>query len=353
MITRQTVVVVGAGASYELNLPLGTTLRQDIAALLNITFPDGYNQKSGDHSITQCLRSLAQERGHRGINDLLHKCWLIRDALPAAISIDNLLDAHRNDPDIALIGKLGIARAILNAERSSKLFREPNSGRSFPLNDVAGTWLLPMFQLLTEGVAKEDAHHIFDNVTFIVFNYDRCLQAFLHVALKAYYGFDDQKSGEIAGLAKIIHPYGRVGDLGANSSLAAVGFGAQDCNIRKVAEGIRTFSEGLMFDSHRAEIQNAISQSDQIVFLGFAFHPLNMEILSAKQDTNVTRIFGTTVGLSESAVRSIRSTICNSINKLPPTHELNEFSMGSLTEINLESRTASDFLFAHFRSLTE
>lgn len=352
MLSRSTVIVVGAGASYELDLPLGSTLRQDIADLLNITFPDGHSQKTGDHTITQCMREIMQERNERGINSLLYKCWLIRDALPAAISIDNLLDAHRNDPDIAFLGKLGIARAILNAERSSKLYREPHSDRPFPLNDVAGTWLLPMFQLLTEGVTKEDAVTIFDNVTFVVFNYDRCLQAFLTIALSAYYGFDEQQASAISSAAKIIHPYGRVGDFGASSSLSTVGFGASRYDLKKVAEGIRTFSEGLRFDRHRTEIQNAVAVADQIVFLGFAFHPLNMEILAVDEPSNISKVFGTTVGLSDAAVRSVKSIIGATLKKMPPKAEIDENSMLEFTEINLEHRNAGDFLLAHFRGLT-
>lgn len=352
MLTRKTVIVIGAGASHELGLPLGAGLRKDIANLLNIAFPDGYNQESGDLAITQCLRDIAKERSERDINGLLLKCWLIRDALPAAISIDNLLDAHRNDPDIGLIGKLGIAQAILNAERSSKLHKARETDRKSSLYSLTDTWLLPMFQLLTEGVVKEDAATIFDNVTFIVFNYDRCLQAFLAVALQAYYGFNQHQSVEIAGTAKIIHPYGRVGDFGASSSLATVGFGAKQYNLRKVAEGIRTFSEGLRFDRHRPEIQDAVAGADQIVFLGFAFHPLNMEILGVDQPSNISKVFGTTLGLSDAAVRSVKHIIRTTLKQMPPKDEVNPTNMPEFSEVNLEQRNAGDFLFAQFRGLT-
>lgn len=351
MLSRPTVVVVGAGASYELDLPLGVKLKDDIAAVLNITFPDGHSQKTGDYQITEFMREIARERNERSINDLLAKCWLIRDAMPASLSIDNLLDAHRNDADIGLLGKLAIAKAILNAERSSKLFQRQFSERAFPLSDVAGTWLLPMFQLLTEGVAKEDAGKIFDNVTFIVFNYDRCLEAFLPIALKAYYGFQDAEAAEIVGNATIIHPYGRVGDFGGNS-LATVPFGADRYNLRKVAEGIQTFSEGLRDASYREKIHDAMISADQIVFLGFAFHPLNMEILSVSAPSSVNKIFGTTVGLSDAAVRSIETEIYTALKKLPPTTVETENSYLELSEMNLENRSASDFLFAHFRGIS-
>jgi hypothetical protein len=352
LLSRRTIIVLGAGASFELGLPLGVTLKDDISSVLNITFPDGHNQKTGDYQITEFMRECARERNARSINDLLAKCWLIRDAMPASISIDNLLDAHRSDPDIAILGKLAIAKTILNAERSSKLFHNQLSGRPFPLSDVAGTWLLPMFQLLTEGVAKEDAGTIFDNVTFVVFNYDRCLEVFLAVALKAYYGFTDGEASEITKKATIIHPYGRVGEFGEGVSLATVAFGADRYNLRKVAEGIRTFSEGLRYDSYRDKIQDSVAEADQIVFLGFAFHPLNMEILSVTSPSSITKVFGTTVGLSDAAVRSVESDIYSALKKMPPTTVISEDSHLELSEMNLETRNASDFLFAHFRGIS-
>ncbi len=290
--------------------------------------------------------------GASNIKELRQKCSLIRDALPVAISIDNLLDAHSNDADVALIGKLGIANAILNAEGKSKLYQALENKEGSPLYSLADTWLLPMFQLLTEGVVKEQASTIFDNVTFIVFNYDRCLEVFLTIALKAYYGFDDQESSDIAATAKIIHPYGRAGELTASSSLATADFGARQCNLSDVAKSLRTFSEGLRYESHLPEIQNAVAVADQIVFLGFAFHPLNMEILAVDKPSNISKVFGTTLGLSDAAVRSVKHIIRTTLKKTPPVAEINPTNMREFSEVNLEQRNASDFLFAHFRGLT-
>lgn len=270
--------------------------------------------------------------------------------MPASISIDNLLDAHRNDPDIAVIGKLAIARAILQAEKKSKLFNSRNPSRGFSFQDVAGTWLIPLFQILTEGVSKEEAREIFRNVTFIVFNYDRCLEYFLPKALEVYYGFNSQDAMLIADTAQIIHPYGRVGELGEEHSLKTVEFGADYYDLINVARGIRTFSEGLLHESHGARIRKSISSSEQIIFLGFAYHPLNMEILSNSNPCFARKIFGTTVGLSDAAVRTIESDICAAINK-EYTPDVYNPRDEYLDEINLESKLCCDFLGAHFRGI--
>ncbi len=59
MISK-TVYVVGAGASFEANLPTGKELKEEIASLLNIKF-DFHTQMSGDHSIQQALREFTKE----------------------------------------------------------------------------------------------------------------------------------------------------------------------------------------------------------------------------------------------------------------------------------------------------
>ena len=57
LFTRPTVVVVGAGASFELGTSGWRRSQERIADLLNITFPDGYNQKSGDYQIKELVRA--------------------------------------------------------------------------------------------------------------------------------------------------------------------------------------------------------------------------------------------------------------------------------------------------------
>ncbi len=345
------MVVIGAGASFELGLPLGSNLRGQIADLVDIRY-DHYNQTSGDHQLGHHLLEIAQEASQRDINYLIHKCWLMRDALPAAISIDNLIDAHRNDQDFAEIGKMAIAKAILTAERKSKLYFDPNKGQRFTLSSVDGTFLIPIFQILTENLAREDVGQIFNNISFIVFNYDRCLEIFFPNALMAYYGLDRNEADKICENATIIHPYGRVGEFGRGQSLASAGFGAERVNIRQIAGGIRTFSEGIAEGDVDIEIKSAIENADQIVFLGFAFHPMNMDILRPKGTSRITEIYGTTHGLSDAAIRSVEAGLLHALGKrapndlLPPPENLH-----SLDELNLERRTASEFLQAHFRGI--
>jgi len=352
LFTRRTLFVVGAGASFELGLPLGDGLKKSIAGLLDIKFPDGWTQQTGDFQIAELLKEKARSEGRQDWNYLLSKCWLIRDALPGSLSIDNLLDAHRADPDIAFIGKLAIAKAIVTAERSSTLFTDHRSDRQLSFADVADSWLVPLFQLLSEGVSKEQAATIFDNVNFVVFNYDRCLERFLPLALRLYYGLGEHEVEEIVRKANIIHPYGRVGKPGAGQPFVGLSFGAERYDLRSVAEGINTFSEGVRHETYTEMLKTAIERAEQVVFLGFAFHPLNMELLKVpdKKMTSLSKVFGTTFDLSDSAVRRVDALLHYSFNKLKKPTKSNRGSI-YFDEINLESKTAAVFLREHFRGL--
>ena len=45
---KKTLTVVGAGASSQAKLPTGSELKRKIAKLLDLKFPNGYRQNSGD-----------------------------------------------------------------------------------------------------------------------------------------------------------------------------------------------------------------------------------------------------------------------------------------------------------------
>ncbi|HEU4550857.1 MAG TPA: hypothetical protein VFS01_14250, partial [Rhizomicrobium sp.] len=140
MINGKTVFIVGAGASEEAGLPIGSKLAQSIAGLLDIKFRHGYEQFSGSYQISAALRAFVNSAGSDDINPYLHAGRAIRDAAPLALSIDNFIDAHRGDKGIELCGKLAISQAILRAEQGSKLHFDQNKGQRLDTPHLADTW---------------------------------------------------------------------------------------------------------------------------------------------------------------------------------------------------------------------
>ena len=314
-----TTFIVGAGASKEVNLPTGYELKRDIASLLDIRF-DHWNQESGDHVITNALRHIVrQPDGRNGdINPYLHEAWHIRDALPLAISIDNFIDSQRENENIALCGKLAITRAILKAERNSLLYFEPARRESeLSYSSLEDTWYLPFFQLLTENCEKSDLVERFSAVTLIIFNYDRCIEHFIFNALKNYYRINDQEAAVVVSALNIYHPYGSVGKLPWQSGAVSIVFGENPSPEELLAssEKIRTFTEGT--DPEESEIlaiRQHMRKARRVVFLGFAFHRLNMQLISPNgrgEGQEPPRCFATTLGISDSDKGVIQNQIRN------------------------------------------
>ncbi|QRR36297.1 hypothetical protein JNX00_10730 [Hydrogenophaga sp. YM1] len=203
--------------------------------------------------------------------------------MPQAISIDNFIDSHRSDARLATCGKLAIARCILDAEASSALF--VNRQERFPKIDFArveSTWFNAFFQLLTENCQESELEDRMAKVAVITFNYDRCIEHYLHGALQNYYALKPDRAAEILANLHIFHPYGHVGLLPWQQPGGSIEYGAKVSGRTLVesANGIRTFTEGV--DPERSEVQAIramLREASRIAFLGFAFHRLNLALL--------------------------------------------------------------------------
>jgi hypothetical protein len=282
---KSLVLVVGAGASKEVNLPIGAELRSRIASALDIRYDDGYRRSSGDGAIDDAFREIARglNPNHVDINPFLHSSWRIRDAMPQAISIDNFIDSHRADERIAICGKLAIARCILAAEAESSLF--VNRRDAYPKIDfpaVEPTWFNSFFQLLTENCQEVDINERLGRVAIITFNYDRCIEHYLHGALQNYYGITPERATEALANLSIFHPYGSVGLLPWQRRPGGIEYGAiiGGRALVDAAKGIRTFTEGIDPATSDIEaIRSTLRESGRVAFLGFAFHRLNVALL--------------------------------------------------------------------------
>lgn len=310
MFRAKTVFVVGAGASCELGLPSGDQLKTHISRILDIRFQDGMRMSSGDHRVMDAIRrSLVQPDGGRGnANPLIHKCWQIRDNLDAAISIDNFLDAHAGDTDLELVGKLGIVKAILDAERASKLrLREAGMGK-FDSRGISDTWFRSFFRMASENVRRNQVENIFENVAFVTFNYDRCIERCLAQQLAEYYSIGDAEARNIVSRLEIHHPYGIVGDLPWHGR--GVEFGDNEgADLLECSKRIKTFTEGVADGADLNAIRSLIQTAEVLAFIGFAFHPMNMELLKPEQESEAQRVFATVMGLSKSDQEEIEGDV--------------------------------------------
>src|SRR5438034_3203150 len=133
MLNRKTVFVLGAGASVEAGLPSGAELARQVARMLDMRW-EFNEQVAGDGMSYEALihRSRAATGGPRwNIDEEVNAARRVAGAMGEALSIDNYMEAHSNDPAVMLVGKLAIARAISQAERKSKIWLDLRTGDDF------------------------------------------------------------------------------------------------------------------------------------------------------------------------------------------------------------------------------
>lgn len=314
---KMLALVVGAGASKEANLPAGSELKQRIAEALDIRFIDEFIDSrgaTGDLLILRAFRELVRNSDQPGdINPLLEASWRIRDAMPQAVSIDNFIDSHRGDQLIATCGKLAIARCILAAEARSKLqFDRSNTNNKMNFRGLQDTWFNLFFRVLVEDCNQGDLAERFRKLVIITFNYDRCIEHFLHSSLQNYYGMTAKESAAVLTSLEIHHPYGKVGSLPWQGHRGAIEFGAEPsaAGLIELSKQLRTFTEGTdAEESEIAALRTSLGSAHRIVFLGFAFHRLNLELLLPGRTTGSSRtarpVFATALGISESDAQVI------------------------------------------------
>lgn len=311
---NKTVYIIGAGASKELNLPTGEELKKSISDLLDISY-DGSRLLRGDHFIAKAFEILESSNLYK-FNELQKASNLISRALPQAISIDNFIDAHRNNSNVSVAGKMAIVKSILAAEKSSLIYE---LDKRYDYNKLSDTWYNSFFKQITENCTYEQLPNRLENVTLIVFNYDRCIEHFLYHSFINYYDINHEQSSALVNKIRIFHVYGQIGFLPWQHKETTIPFGADiDHNqLLSTYTNLKTFTEGA--DPTASEInllKKNIAESQRIVFIGFAFHPLNMEILTldgVPQNTWISQIYATAYGVSDSDLEYIVSSIKKSL----------------------------------------
>lgn len=312
---KKLAIVVGAGASKEYSFPIGSELKQHIADLLDIRFQHGTRQQSGDYMIMEVFRRLCRP-DNADANEFLYASWRIRDCLPQAPSIDQFIHTQRGDKRIEICGKLAIARAILRAESHSSLHIPRDGSReTIDFGSTQNKWLDALFRVVIDGCTAEELDERFSALSLIVFNYDRSIEHYLFHALRNYYKISEARAAELISRIRIFHPYGAVGDLPWQNPTDHVAYGA-DPSVEQLAalkDRIKTFTEGTDPDaSDLARIRAALGFAPRVLFLGFAFHQLNLGLLAPQRtppEGGHRRVIGTALGLSAADCAEIKAEL--------------------------------------------
>lgn len=167
-----------------------------------------------------------------------------------------------------------------------------------------------------ENVEKSNISKLFENTSFITFNYDRCIEHFLVNSVANYYGVPPYEVSAVVNHVTIRHPYGVVGLLPwqvQTQGVRPVPFGrVENADLFDVAHQINTFTEQQEDNEKLAAIRRTVQEAEVIVFLGFAFHERNMELLSPGDRCRAKKIYLTRMGISSDmsiVINSIKNTL--------------------------------------------
>ncbi|THD35063.1 MAG: hypothetical protein E7773_11400 [Sphingomonas sp.] len=313
MLRKDTTFVIGAGGSHDFGFPLGEGLRNKITDLLAVDDANtSINVK--DPVIAAILKDRAIREA--GVNDWTVRleayrraAATIRAGLPYARSIDGYLEGVRDLPDVEFLAKLAIATIILRHEAGSSLvpYTQPAANaadiRAKQVAQLTGSWHAQLGQILFDGHTRDTVDGVFERASFVIFNYDRCIEEFLVTALQRRFAIDRGRAVKALARCNIIHPYGQVGAFFPDQP-GYVPFGKLDDQqvLPEVAAGIRTFTEA-MEESIADAVKDCIAAAETIVFMGFGWLAQNMELLGVgNRVTNATKVFATTMGMPKGEV---------------------------------------------------
>jgi len=268
VITKKTVLVLGAGASKPYSFPTGTELIFHIA-----------NDFSSPNAVR--VEKIMPHEYRHFVDEL-------RKAQP--YSIDEFLENH---PSLANIGKKAIAMHLLPSEYASQAQMEDISKKDHWYRYLKAAMNAP-FSLWGQNQLR-----------IITFNYDRSLEYYLFRAVKgSYEGVDDAEYAKTLNQISILHVYGRLGSLDWQSQGSVVRYGNEPDysaeEIEDASRGIKVLHDGTDDEvlSNFIQAQEWLEWADRVLFLGFGFHEDNAKRLNLAKVLRPTQtISGTSYGL--------------------------------------------------------
>lgn len=275
MITVPTVLVLGAGASIPFGFPSGRELLISINRQIA-----GPSSQLGRH-----LMELGFRPEH--IQDFGRS--LFYSGQP---SVDAFLE-HRGE--FVEVGKAAIACALIPYETPEKLYHRFEH--------------IHWYEYLYAQLDTSPDRFPENKLGVITFNYDRSLEAFLVNALQHTYGISESAAAAMLSSLPIIHVHGQ---LGALRCLSSDGEGrpyeptVDSVALQKCIQEIKIIHEAPEEDTEFARARDTLSKAQRICFLGFGYHPANIERLGVLEVTG-RPMHGSAYGLADAEQQQVIS----------------------------------------------
>jgi hypothetical protein len=277
MIEKNTVLVLGAGASMPYSFPSGESLIREI-----INSKSVYNQLIDLFSI----RLISEFR-----NALLNS---------GRYSIDTFLEYR---PKFQEIGKVAIASVLIPKEEESK--------KAFVDFNNEDNWYRYFYNALNSSIDNFKNNKI----AIITFNYDRSLEYYLFNALKnSHEHMNDNRCALELYNIPILHVHGKLDHLPweylDDGKKREYGEQQTPPELKESSKGIRIIHESTKNDTLFQEAYELINKADNLYFIGFGFHKDNLDRLQIDKLVNEgklkeKRINGSSYKLGNAKKRSV------------------------------------------------
>ncbi len=307
MIEKETVFILGAGASKPYGFPTGQELRKKIIQ----HFEEDLN------SILESDRDLFKDEPNFSVSQRA-KSFLVQFD-ESDLPIDLFLSLHSElSSEYEDIGKMAIVMRILKAEEKS-YFREAVDSK---MNWYKELWRLMRGDIISAGQLAEFKAN---NVTFITFNYDRSLEHYLYTVLRnSFLSISDPAMSHLLDILNEIpihHVYGKIDWLiWERGNHIASEYGSPNYYradiITRLIDNIRIIHDDDRAQGEIAKAQRAIENAKRIYFLGFGFASENLEVLDIPDVfSHSQKIYGTTLGMSENQRMALITKWCDGKKK--------------------------------------
>jgi hypothetical protein len=280
MVEVDTVLILGAGASWDYGFPTGEELVNQICNLFR-----NHECKEYDYFYELGFGS-----------DMIDK-FLTALEYAKPPSVDAWLE---HNTQFIGVGKIAIAIALLSHEKEAEL--RPGS---------TGDW----YRLLCHRLDSPFDRFQDNKLSIITFNYDRLVEEYL---FRAFRNMHTAKSKEeciekIKQL-RILHVYGCLGrlewqkdDSGPPLPQVRYGTSLDTDTIASAADSIKIIPEinGQLPDEFQ-EARKLIANANALYFLGFGYNKTNMIRLELGTLRKPSKIMGTGYGLSYQRMREVK-----------------------------------------------
>lgn len=279
--------MLGAGASEPYGLPLGAQLKAYIL--------DRYNTDTGQTIHLLNTTPFVRHQIDNFVNALRYS---------GLSSVDAFLECR---PEFTDIGKAMMGIELLFGEIHERLWQ--------PVNN----WLTYLYGYMVGNSLEEFAKN---QVSFVTFNYDRCVEHFLFVSLKNSFGRSDEETARVVKKFNVVHLHGRLGHLPWQEGKSAIEFGDNQIDVRKmniVTKEIKVVHEDHELDGRDADFALAhvmLVNARRVYLMGFGFGARNIQRL--KLETLAPHVFeGTAYGLTDKEREDCRTSSGGKVHLRP------------------------------------